>query len=106
MRPLHNSAAGAESCADFLRAELEKKSTRILEMRWILLLVFPGMFASWWGGGPVSVAKNLGIERPALLRFPASPGPLIGFALLLAFIWVKIGSEASAIRREIEGLQT
>jgi hypothetical protein len=104
-RPLHNGAVGAECCADFLRAELKKKRTRILEMRWILLLSFPGMFASWWGGGPVSVAKYLGVEWPALLRFQASPGPLIGFALLLAFIWIRFGSEASAIQREIEGLQ-
>ena len=105
-RPLRSNVAGTESCADFLRAELEKKRTRILEMRWILLLLFPGMFASWWGAGPVFFAKSLGIDWPALLRFQASPGPLIGFALLLAFIWVKFGSEASAIQREIEGLQT
>ncbi len=104
-RPLHN-AAGTENCADFLRAELEKKRTRILEMRWILLLLFPGMFVTWWGGGPVSVAKSLGIEWPLLLRFQGSPGPLIGFALLLVFIWVKFGSEVSAIQREIEDLQT
>jgi len=103
-RPLPNTA-GPENCADFLRAELEKKRARILEIRWILLLLFPGMFATWWGGGPVSVAQRLGIEWPALLRFPASPGPLAGFALLLAFIWVRFGSEASAIRREIEALQ-
>jgi hypothetical protein len=105
-RPLHTNTAGAENCVDFLRAELGKKRSRILEMRWILLLLFPGMFAIWWGGGPVSVAKRLGIEWTALLRFQASPGPLIGFVLLLAFIWVKFGSEASAIQREIEGLQT
>jgi hypothetical protein len=104
-RLLHN-AARAESCAVFLRDELEKKRIRILEMRWILLLLFPGLFASWWGGGPVSVAKSLGIEWPLLLRFQASPGPLIGFALLLAIVWVRFGSEVSAIQREIEELQT
>jgi hypothetical protein len=100
---LHH-ATGSENCADFLRAGLNKKRTRILEMRWILLLLFPGFVASWWGGGPVAVAKRLSIEWPALLHFQESPGPLIGFALLLAFIWVKFGSEASAIQSEIEAL--
>ena len=74
-------------------------------MRWILLLVFPGMVASWWGGGPISMARRLGIEWPAFLRFQESPGPLIGLAILLTFVWVKFGSEASAIRREIEALE-
>jgi hypothetical protein len=104
-RPLHN-AAGAESCAVFLRDELKKKRTRILELRWILLLLFPGVFAAWRGGGTVSVAKSLGIEWPLLLRFQASPGPVIGFAILLVLIWVRFGSEVSAIQREIEELQT
>lgn len=66
--------------------------------------LFPGFVASWWGGGPVAVAKRLSIEWPTLLHFQESPGPLIGFALLLAFIWVKFGSEASAIQSEIEAL--
>jgi hypothetical protein len=101
--PLHH-AAGSENCADFLRAELNKKRKRILELRWILLLIFPGFAASWWGGGPVAVAKGLGIEWPALFHFQESPAPLIGFALLLAFIWVKFGSEASAIQSEMEAL--
>jgi hypothetical protein len=99
-------AAGSESCADFLRAELGKKRARVLEMRWILLLLFPGFVSSWYGGGPVTFAKNLGIEWPALLHFQASIAPVIGFALLIAFIWVKFGAEASAIQREMEGLQT
>lgn len=99
-----HQATGSENCADFLRAELNKKRTRILEMRWILLLLFPGFVASWWGGGPVATAKRLGIDWPTFLHFQESPGPLIGFALLLAFIWVKFGSKASAIQREMEAL--
>lgn len=97
-------ATGSENCADFLRAELDKKRTRILEMRWILLLLFPAFVSSWWGGGPLAVAKRLGIEWPAFLHFQESPGPLIGFAFLLALIWVKFGSEASAIQSEMEAL--
>jgi hypothetical protein len=100
---LHH-ATGWENCADFLRAELNKKRTRILELRWILLLLFPGFLASWWGGGPVAVARRLGIEWPALLHFQESLGPLIGFALLLALVWIKFGLEASAIQNEIETL--
>ena len=101
-----NHAAGSESCADFLRAELGKKRARVLEMRWILLLSFPGSVSIWYGGGPVAVAKKLGIEWPALLQFQESIGPVIGSALLIALIWVKFGAEASAIQREMEGLQT
>ncbi len=100
-----NATAGPENCVDFLRAELNRKRTRILEMRWILLLLFPALVASWWGGGPIRMARRLGIEWPAFLHFQESPGPLIGLALLLTFVWVKFGSEASAIRREIEALE-
>ncbi|MFN7923596.1 MAG: hypothetical protein U0Q16_26075 [Bryobacteraceae bacterium] len=99
------SAAASETCADFLRTELGRKRARILELRWILLLLFPAQFASWRGGGPVTVAKRLGIEWIALLQFQASPGPLIGFALLLAFVWFKFGKEADALQKEIEALR-
>jgi hypothetical protein len=98
-------ATGSESCASFLRTELTKKRARVLEMRRILLLLVPGFVSSWYGGGPVTVAKRLGITWPALLHFQESIGPVIGFALLIAFIWVKFGAEASAIQQEIEELQ-
>ena len=68
-----HQATGSENCADFLRAELNKKRTRILEMRSILLLLFPGFVASWWGGGPVATAKRLGIDWP---RFSTSKSRL------------------------------
>lgn len=100
-----NSAAASESCVDFLRIELDKKRTRILELRWILLLLFPAQFASWWGGGPVAVAKRLGVEWPAFLQFQASPAPLIGFALLLYFIWYKFGREAQTLQDEMKSLR-
>ena len=98
------SAAASEACAEFLRTELGRKRARILELQWILLLLFPSHFAIWWGGGPVTVAKRLGIEWNAFLQFQASPGPLIGFALFLAFIWFKLGQEADAIQEEMQAL--
>jgi hypothetical protein len=42
-----------EPCVDFLRCELERKRQRLLEIRMTLLLLFPSIFASWLGGGPV-----------------------------------------------------
>lgn len=99
------TAAPPETCVSFLRGELRKKRGRILEMRWILLLLLPAQCASWFGGGPAEVLKRLGIDWPALLRFQQSPGPLIGLALLLAFVWFKLGAEAEEIRREIDALE-
>jgi hypothetical protein len=98
------AAAKAEPCARFLRNELEAKRQRLLEIRWTLFLLFPGMLASWWGGGPVAIAKSLGMDAPWYTRFQESPAPLIGFALLLAFCWAGFGREARAIGREIEKL--
>ena len=97
-------AAEPEPCARFLRNELEGKRQRLLEIRWTLFLLFPGMLASWWGGAPVAIAKSLGLDAPWYTRFQESPAPLIGFAVLLLVCWAGFGKEARAIRREIEKL--
>ena len=98
------SMSKSDACIDFLRGELERKRQNLLEIRCTLFLLFPGMLASWWGGGPVAIAKNLGIDASRYIRFQESPGPLIGFVLLLVACWVAFGKEARAVAREIEKL--
>ena len=104
--PPHRLRARAQpdSCVSFLRGELKKKREGLLELRWILCLLMPGLFALWWGGGPVAFLKWLGIDRPWLTQYYESPAPLIGFVVLLAVAWFGSGREARRIQREIEEL--
>ncbi|MEO8367603.1 MAG: hypothetical protein ABI806_00180 [Candidatus Solibacter sp.] len=93
-----------DSCVDCLRSELKRKRERLLEIRWTLFLLFPGMVACWWGGAAIEIAKWFGIDAPWYTRFQESSAPLIAFALLLAAAWIGFGREAHQIDREIENL--
>lgn len=102
-RRLHD-AARPEVCGDFLRAELGRQRQEVLEIRWILCLLFPGALGFWWGGGPVGVATWLGIDWPSVLRFYESPGPLTVSTILLALTWIGCGREAQSLEREIRAI--
>ena len=91
-------------CVEFMRSELERKREAVLEIRWTLFLSLPPMWASWWAGTPVAIAKSLGIDTPWYVRFQESPAPLILFALMLIVFWRGFGKEARRIGREIEKL--
>lgn len=93
----------AEPCVHFLRRELERKRQGLLWIRWGVLLFFPAMLASWWGGGPVLRAKTLGIKASWLLQVH-KPAPLIAMALILAFVSFAFAREARKVEREIEKL--
>lgn len=93
-----------DACVDFLRSELERKRETLLEIRLALLLLFPGMFAGWWGGAAIEIARRLGIDAPWYTRLQQSPAPLIAFALLLGGAWIGFGEGARQIGREIENL--
>ena len=93
-----------DSCVDFLRSELKRKRERLLEVRLTLFLLFPCVFAFWWGGAAIEIAKWFGIDARWYTRFQESPAPLIVFALLLAAAWIGFGREAHQIDREIENL--
>jgi hypothetical protein len=93
-----------EPCVRFMRSELERKRQSMLEIRWTLFLLYPGMFASWWSGGLVASARFFGIDAPWYLRFQQSPVPLILFALVLAVFFRAFTREASRISHEIEKL--
>lgn len=99
-------AAQSATCLDYLRSELTKKRERMLELRWTLLLLFPALCLSWWGGGPAAMAHRLGIDFPWVIRFQESPGPLIGQALILLFAWLGFGKEAEKLGRELEYFNT
>ena len=96
--------AQSDTCVNFLRKELQKKRETLLEFRWIWWLLLPGLFAAWWGGGPVAISKWLGISRPWLTSYQESPAPLVGFVVLVAVMWFGSGREARGIQREIEEL--
>ena len=98
------TGAQSETCVNFLRTELEKKREGLLESRWIGWLLLPGLFAVWWGGGPVAISKWLGISRPWLTSYQESPAPLVVFVVLVVAAWFLSGREARAIQREMEGL--
>lgn len=102
--PRFNDATRAEACVDFLRAELGRKRDEALHIRWVMCLLFPCALGFWWGGGSVAVLEWIGIYWPWQLRFNASLGPLVVFAVLLALTWIGCGKEAQSLEREIERL--
>lgn len=91
----------AEPCVNFLRREFEGKLQGLLWFRWGILLFFPAILASWWGGGPVLRAKTLGVHSVWLLQLLRGPVPLVVFGLLLAFVSFAFSREAGKIRREL-----
>lgn len=93
-----------DSCVNFLRSELKTTRERLLEIRRMVLLLFPGMLAGWWAGAPVEIARRLGLDAPWYTRLQRSPAPPIAFALLLVFLWIAFGKETRAVEREIETL--
>ncbi len=98
------AASAGDTCADYLRTGLRKKKEGVLEIRLTILLIFPAVVAFWWGGGPVAVAKWVGIDTPWLTRYQESPAPLVVFALMLAANWILGGMQARDIEREIKKL--
>ncbi len=103
-RRLRLESGAAEPCASFLRREFASKRESLRSVRWMVAMIFPGMVASWYGGGPRAMSKLLGIESSAYLRFQESPWLLIVFAGMLGFIWFAFGKEARKIDQEIEKL--
>ena len=99
-----HAAARPQVCVDFLSAELGRKREEVLEIRWVMCLLFPGALGFWWGGGPVGVLTWLGIDWPAVLWFYESPGLLILFTVLLALTWIGCGREAQRLEREIQAI--
>ena len=103
-RRLRLASGAAEPCTSFLRREFANKRQSLRRVRWFFALIFPGMVASWYGGGPRAMSKLLGVESPAYLRFQESPWLLIAFGAMLASIWFAFGKEARKIDQEIEKL--
>ena len=94
----------AEPCVRFLEREFQGKRQTLLEIRRLVLLLFPCLVASWWAGGPVASAKSLwGFVPPRLLWFHGIE-PLIVGALVLALVWFACGKQARKVEREIEKL--
>jgi hypothetical protein len=95
----------AEPCAQFLRRMFERKRQWAREMRWAVWLLAPAVLASWWGGGPLLAAKNLGVASPWLLGLAGGPAPLVVMALLLALLSLLMSLEARRLDREIDQLR-
>lgn len=93
-----------EPCVHFLRREFEGKRQSLRWVRWLVLLFFPAVLASWLGRGPVLRAKSLGIQSPGWLQYLQGPGPLIVSSLIIAFVWFALSAEARKADREIEKL--
>ena len=102
--PRLHAAARPQLSVDFLRAELGRKREEVLEIRWVLCLLFPGALGFWWGGGPVGVIKWLGIDWPPVVWFYESPGLLTVFTVILALTWVGCKREAQRLEREIQAI--
>lgn len=93
-----------EPCVHFLRREFEGKRQMLLRVRWLVLLFFPAVLASWLGGGPALRAEALGIQAPWRLQYLRGPGPLIVTALVLAMVWFGFSIAARKAGREMEKL--
>lgn len=95
----------AEPCAQYLRREYATKRDGLVWVRRAVLLFFPAVVATWFGGGPLLRAKSLGITSPFVLHMLGGPAPLIGMALILALVWFAFSHELRKLDREIETLR-
>ncbi len=95
----------AEACVQFLRRELEGKRQGYLCIRWLVVLLFPAILASWWGGGPVLRAKALGVQSTSVLQLLRGPVPLVVMGLIITFVWFAFSRQAQKIEGEIEKLR-
>jgi hypothetical protein len=99
-----NRLAPEEPCTRFLRREFEGKRRGLLRIQRGLLLLIPAVLASWWGGGPVLGAKNLGVHSTRVLDLLAGPALPVVMALIIAFCWFSFWMQTRKVDREIERL--
>jgi len=98
--------ASNETCADFLLRSFKKKRDGFLAIRHVVLLILPGVLASWWGGGPALQARFLHLDPSSpYYRYLTGIGPIIANCFLLLLIWLAFSAAAKKASAEFEALR-
>jgi hypothetical protein len=96
----------SEPCAQFLARQHEERRRGYLRIRDRLFLIIPGIAASWWGGGPLAVAKAGEIDPSSWLRhFLGGPWPFVAVTAVLVLVWFAFGKAAEKADRDREEIQ-
>jgi hypothetical protein len=95
-----------DSCGSFLLRSLEMKRDGYLAVRRIVLLIIPGVLASWRGGGAALKARAMGLDPGSpYYWYLTSVWPMISTCVLLLLIWLAFRSAARKASAELEALR-
>jgi hypothetical protein len=99
--------ASNETCAGFLLRTLKKKRDGFLAVRHVVLFIFPGVFASWWGGwGPALKARAMGLDPSSTYyRYMTSVWPIVITCVLLLLIWFAFSAAAKKASAEFQAFR-
>jgi len=99
-------SGASEPCAQFLARQHEERRRGYLRIRHRLFLLIPGIVASWWGGGPLAVAKARGLDPSSwLFHFYAGPWLFVIIGMVLMLVWFAFGKAAEKAAQEREEFQ-
>jgi hypothetical protein len=94
-----------ESCVRFLVQQHEERARGYLRLRRLLWLLVPSIAASWLGEGPLTMAKENGLDPSTrLFRFCAGPWPFVLVIAALALVWLAFGAAAGKARQDAKGI--
>ena len=93
----------SEPCAQFLARHHEERQRGYLRIRHRLFLLIPGIVATWWGGGPLAVAKARGLDPTSWLHhFLVGPWPFVITVMALVLVWFAFGKAAEKAAQDRE----
>jgi hypothetical protein len=91
----------SDPCARFLERQHEERRFGYLRIRRRLFLFIPGIWACWWGGGPLAVTRAQAVSpSPWLLSFYSGPWLFLFTGAALILVWVAFGKAANKAARE------
>jgi hypothetical protein len=95
-----------ESCVRFLARQHEERARSYLRLRRLLWLLIPSIVASWLGKGPLTMAKEKGLDPSAwFFRFCTGPWPFVLLMAALVFVWLAFGAAAGKATRDAEEIR-
>lgn len=95
-----------DNCGSFLLRSLKMKRDGYLAVRRVVLLIIPGVLASWSGGGAALRAQAMGLDPGSpYYRYLTGVWPMIATCVLLLVVWLAFTSAAKKASSELEALR-